>query len=117
MKIRAALAALAVSATIMSGAAAPAHAETTWPCGHFELCTYTVRTAPLYRYNDARGTINYYLPRHTVVYIDCWIGGSGSNGEYIVMYSASANGYGAGWVKGADVDTGHDPNPNVGFCS
>ena len=115
---RRAAAAVAASAALVGGLAGTANAQTTWPCNNGDLCTITVvNSAPMYVSGSMTGTIKFYLPLHTGVAISCWIGDYINGRDVNVRYLVSNGAFGAGWVWGAHVDTGHDPNPNVGYCS
>ncbi len=101
---------------LLAGLAGTAHAQNVWHCGS-GLCTRTVvDRAPLYE-SAAMTRINFYLPRGTVIYLDCYVADWSSGTPRNVRYNSGTDNYGGGWVRGAHVDTGHDPYPESGLCT
>ncbi|GGU20245.1 hypothetical protein [Lentzea flava] len=73
-----------------------------------KFATKAVRTTGVYQGWVGSPTIYYYLSAGETVVINC---------HATSTYSAMRPGWREGWVNGFDLDTGHDPNPNVPPCN
>jgi hypothetical protein len=117
--ITASLAAVALSAGVAGTADAQAGTAPT-PVrapGATPLFKVVHNSAPMYVSGSMTGTIKFFLPLNTPLSITCWIGDFINGQDVHIRYLAGNSQYGSGWVWGVDVNTGHDPNPNIGYCS
>lgn len=99
-------AAVAVGAATLTAGAGTASATTMWPCGD-HWCTKAVNKTGVHRYYVGSGTIEYYVNAGETVVLVCYAG---------TDYHGGRPSWKSGWVRGFDLDTGHDPNPNVPPC-
>lgn len=108
MRLAAAGAFAMLSLTVTSGTAS----ASVWRCDVDTMCTTAAYDVGVYTVPD--GAYKYTIPRGAVVEIVCY----GYGDDNSVWYNGGREGgWASGWIPGDGLTTGHDPNPNIGYCS
>ncbi|CCH35669.1 hypothetical protein ABZ816_13780 [Actinosynnema sp. NPDC047251] len=82
-----------------------------WWCGD-GYCTTAAYDVGVYTRTDHEREYKYTLPAGETFRITCY--GNGDGGS--IWYTGHRPGWANGWVPGDALTTGHDPNPNIGYC-
>ncbi len=105
-----ALAAAALALTSLTVGAGTASASV-WQCGGpHDWCTTAAYDVGVYTAPD--GAYMYTLYAGETFLLNCY----GYGGDNSIWYTGLRAGWANGWVPGDGLTTGHDPNPNIGYC-